>query len=240
MILERILDLVDYGLATGLIEAADESFAINRLLELFRLDELEDAAYAAYAARSRMTREEAYAALEGILKDMLDYAYENGLLPENGVVYRDLLDTKIMGQLVPRPSEVIGKFMALYEKDAKAATDYFYTLSCDSDYIRRYRIQKDLKWTAETEYGTLDITVNLSKPEKDPKAIAAAKLAKQSGYPKCLLCKENEGYAGRVNHPARQNHRIIPVTINDSGWFFHYSPYGEGPCGMGGRFRGIF
>ena len=116
MILERILDLVDYGLATGLIEAADESFAINRLLELFRLDELEDAAYAAYAARSRMTREEAYAALEGILKDMLDYAYENGLLPENGVVYRDLLDTKIMGQLVPRPSEVIGKFMALYEK----------------------------------------------------------------------------------------------------------------------------
>ena len=225
MILERILDLVDYGLATGLIEAADESFAINRLLELFRLDELEDAAYAAYAARSRMTREEAYAALEGILKDMLDYAYENGLLPENGVVYRDLLDTKIMGQLVPRPSEVIGKFMALYEKDAKAATDYFYTLSCDSDYIRRYRIQKDLKWTAETEYGTLDITVNLSKPEKDPKAIAAAKLAKQSGYPKCLLCKENEGYAGRVNHPARQNHRIIPVTINDSGWFFQYSPY---------------
>ena len=219
------MDLVDYGLATGLIEAADESFAINRLLELFRLDELEDAAYAAYAARSRMTREEAYAALEGILKDMLDYAYENGLLPENGVVYRDLLDTKIMGQLVPRPSEVIGKFMALYEKDAKAATDYFYTLSCDSDYIRRYRIQKDLKWTAETEYGTLDITVNLSKPEKDPKAIAAAKLAKQSGYPKCLLCKENEGYAGRVNHPARQNHRIIPVTINDSGWFFQYSPY---------------
>ena len=111
------------------------------------------------------------------------------------------------------------------QESPQAATDYFYKLSRDTDYIRRYRVKKDLKWIADTEFGTLDITINLSKPEKDPKAIAAAKLAKQSGYPKCLLCKENEGYAGRINHPARQNHRIIPVTINQSDWFFQYSPY---------------
>lgn len=225
MILERILDLTDYALATGLIEKADRHFTINRLLELFRLDEMEDSVLEAHEANGGMTREEAEASLEGILKDMLDYAYEKGILEENGVVYRDLFDTKIMSLLVPRPSEVIRKFQDLYAKDPKEATDYFYTLSRDTDYIRRYRIQKDLKWTADTEYGTLDITVNLSKPEKDPKAIAAAKLAKQSGYPKCLLCRENEGYAGRVNHPARQNHRIIPVTINQSDWFFQYSPY---------------
>ncbi len=225
MILERILDLADYGIATGLIEEADRIFTVNRLLELFCLDELSDEAAAEHAKKDGMTREEAEGALEGILKDMLDYAYENGITEENSVVYRDLFDTKIMSLLVPRPSEVIRKFNALNEKDPKAATDYFYTLSRDTDYIRRYRIKKDLKWTADTEYGTLDITINLSKPEKDPKAIAAAKLAKQSGYPKCLLCKENEGYAGRVNHPARQNHRIIPVTINDSDWFFQYSPY---------------
>lgn len=225
MIQERILDLADYGLATGLIETADVCLIVNRLLELFRLDEMEDEVMRAHAEKGGMTREEAQGALEGILKDMLDYAYENGILKENGVVYRDLLDTKIMGLFVPRPSEVIRKFRSLYQESPKEATDYFYTLSCDTDYIRRYRIKKDLKWTTETEYGTLDITVNLSKPEKDPKAIAAAKLAKQGGYPKCLLCRENEGYAGRVNHPARQNHRIIPVAINDSDWFFQYSPY---------------
>ena len=225
MIQERILDLVEYARVTGLIEAEDERFSINRLLELFQLDELEDDAVAAHGKNKRMTRETAEAALEDILTEMLDYAYENGITKENSVVYRDLFDTKIMSLLVPRPSEVISKFNELYKNDKKAATDYFYTLSCDSNYIRRYRIKKDLKWTTDTEYGTLDITINLSKPEKDPKAIAAAKLAKQSGYPKCLLCKENEGYAGRVNHPARQNHRIIPVTINQSDWFFQYSPY---------------
>ena len=225
MIQERILDLVEYARVTGLIEAEDECFSINRLLELFQLDELEDEAVAAHGKNKRMTRETAEAALEDILTEMLDYAYENGITKENSIVYRDLFDTKIMSLLVPRPSEVISKFNELYKNDKKAATDYFYTLSCDSNYIRRYRIKKDLKWTTDTEYGTLDITINLSKPEKDPKAIAAAKLAKQSGYPKCLLCKENEGYAGRVNHPARQNHRIIPVTINQSDWFFQYSPY---------------
>lgn len=225
MIQERVLDLVDYGLATGLIEEADKCFTTNRLLELFGLDELEDDIAAAHKKKDGLTREAAEASLEDILKDMLDYAYENGIAKENSIVYRDLLDTKIMSLLTPRPSEVIAKFQKLYEKDPKEATDYFYTLSRDTDYIRRYRIKKDLKWTTETAYGTLDITVNLSKPEKDPKAIAAAKLAKQSGYPKCLLCRENEGYAGRVNHPARQNHRIIPVTINQSGWYFQYSPY---------------
>ena len=180
---------------------------------------------AAYAKRTPMTLESAVAALYGILIERLDYAADDGLMPEDTITYRDLFNTKIMSMLVPRPSEVIKKFQALYQISPKEATDYFYKLSRDTNYIRRYRIKKDQKWTADTEFGTLDITINLSKPEKDPKAIAAAKLAKQSGYPKCLLCKENEGYAGRVNHPARQNHRIIPVTINHSDWFFQYSPY---------------
>lgn len=225
MIQERILELTEYGLVTGLVEPEDRRFTINRLLELFHLDELEDEVAAAYAKRTPMTQESAEAALEDILNEMLDYAAEDGLMPEDTITYRDLFDTKIMGMLVPRPSEVIKKFQALYQISPKEATDYFYKLSRDTNYIRRYRIKKDQKWTADTEFGTLDITINLSKPEKDPKAIAAAKLAKQSGYPKCLLCKENEGYAGRVNHPARQNHRIIPVTINHSDWFFQYSPY---------------
>ena len=225
MIQERILELTEYGLVTGLVEPEDRRFTINRLLELFHLDELEDEVAAVYAKRTPMTQESAEAALEGILNEMLDYAAEDGLMPEDTITYRDLFDTKIMSMLVPRPSEVIKKFQALYQISPKEATDYFYKLSRDTNYIRRYRIKKDQKWTADTEFGTLDITINLSKPEKDPKAIAAAKLAKQSGYPKCLLCKENEGYAGRVNHPARQNHRIIPVTINHSDWFFQYSPY---------------
>lgn len=225
MIQERILELTEYGLVTGLVEPEDRRFTINRLLELFHLDELDDEVAAAYAKRTPMTQESAEAALEDILNEMLDYAAEDGLMPEDTITYRDLFDTKIMSMLVPRPSEVIKKFQALYQISPKEATDYFYKLSRDTNYIRRYRIKKDQKWTADTEFGTLDITINLSKPEKDPKAIAAAKLAKQSGYPKCLLCKENEGYAGRVNHPARQNHRIIPVTINHSDWFFQYSPY---------------
>ena len=226
MIQERILELVEYGLVTGLVEPEDKGYTINRLLELFGLDELEDEVLAAYETRETMTEETAVASLEEILSAMLDYAAEHGLLEDNTVTYRDLFDTKIMGMLMPRPSEVTAKFKTLLkERGAQAATDYYYKLSCDSDYIRRYRIKKDLKWTTDTEFGTLDITVNLSKPEKDPKASAAAKVAKQSGYPKCLRCKENVGYAGRVNHPARQNHRIIPVTINQSDWFFQYSPY---------------
>ncbi len=225
MIQENILKLTDYGLATGLIRAEDKQYTINRLLELFGLDELDDEAVKAYENQPQMTQETAEDVLEDILTQMMDYAHEQGILKEDSIVYRDLFDTKIMSVLVPRPSEVIRRFQDLYKDDARKATDYFYKLSCDTNYIRRYRIKKDLKWIADTEFGELDITINLSKPEKDPKAIAAAKLAKQSGYPKCLLCKENEGYAGRVNHPARQNHRIIPVTINNSDWYFQYSPY---------------
>ncbi len=225
MIQEKILELTEYGLVTGLIEKEDERYTVNRFLELFQLDELEDEVVAEYAKRPAMTREEAEEKLDGILNEMMDYAHEQGIMKEDSIVYRDLFDTKIMSLMVPRPSEVQKKFKELYKESPEKATDYFYQLSCDTNYIRRNRIKRDQKWTAETEFGTLDITINLSKPEKDPKAIAAAKLAKQSGYPKCLLCKENEGYAGRVNHPARQNHRIIPVTINNSDWYFQYSPY---------------
>ena len=226
MIQEKILELTEYGLLTGLVKPEDKIYTINRLLELFGLDELEDEVVAAYEKRTPMTEDVAVASLEGILSEMLDYAAEKGLMPENTITYRDLFDTRIMSVLMPRPSEVVTMFQGLFNHNSsEVATDYFYKLSCDSNYIRRYRIKKDLKWTADTEFGTLDITVNLSKPEKDPKAIAAAKLAKQSGYPKCLLCKENVGYAGRINHPARQNHRIVPVTINNSQWYFQYSPY---------------
>ena len=214
MIQDDIRQLAAYGVETGLVPKEDEVFTVNRLLELFQLDELEES-----------SGELPESDLESILARMLDYAFEKGILKENGVVYRDLFDTKIMSMLMPRPSEVICKFQELYAQDPQNATDFYYKLSCDSDYIRRYRIKKDMKWIAATEYGDLDITINLSKPEKDPKAIAAAKTAKQSGYPKCLLCKENEGYAGRVNHPARQNHRIIPVTIQGDTWGFQYSPY---------------
>lgn len=216
MIQKNIRKLVQYGLQTGLITEADKIYTTNRLLELFHLDEPEDG-----EEEPGMSVDE----LEEVLSAMMDYAYEQGIMTENSIVYRDLFDTKIMSMLMPRPGEVIRKFHELYEKSPREATDFFYKLSQDSDYIRRYRIVKDQKWVAPTKYGDLDVTINLSKPEKDPKAIAAAKLAKQSGYPKCLLCMENVGYAGRVNHPARQNHRIIPVTIQDSRWGFQYSPY---------------
>ncbi len=213
-IYEAIRQLVNYGLDTGLVEKNDEIYTINRLLELFQLDEYEEPG----------TPDEK-AELEDILKNMLDYAADQGILKENSIGYRDLFDTKIMGLLTGRPNEIISRFRKLYEISPREATDYYYKFSQDTDYIRRYRIKKDLKWTAPTIYGDLDITINLSKPEKDPKAIAAAKLAKPSGYPKCLLCMENVGYAGRLNHPARQNHRVIPVIINGEQWGFQYSPY---------------
>lgn len=216
MITTYIERLVAYGVITGLVPQEDIVYTTNRLLELFGLDGLDE------------TEEEISVKvedLEEILKGMLDYACKQGMI-EDTITDRDLFDTKIIGMLMPRPSEVIDTFWTLYEEESpQAATDYYYNLSSNSDYIRRYRIAKDVKWVTDTPYGALDITINLSKPEKDPKAIAAAKNAKQSGYPKCLLCKENEGYAGRINHPARQNHRIIPVTINDSEWGFQYSPY---------------
>lgn len=214
MINEAIKKLICYGLEKELIEKEDVVYTTNALLEVLQLEEYEDPG---------MTYENVE--LEPVLNELLDYAYENGILKDNSVVYRDLFDTKLMSKLVARPSVVIEKFRRLYEQSPRKATDFYYRFSQDTDYIRRYRIKKDVKWTTDTEYGTLDITINLSKPEKDPKAIAAAKLVKQSGYPKCQLCMENEGYAGRVNHPARQNHRIIPVTIQDRPWGFQYSPY---------------
>lgn len=209
-----IRKLVCYGLENGLISAEDRIYAANSVCGILGIEDYDP-------PEKIYTKVE----LEPILADILEYAVQKGII-EDSIVYRDLFDTKIMGCLTPRPSEVIEKFRRLYrEKSPVAATEYYYKLSCDTDYIRRYRIAKDIKWTAETEYGLLDITINLSKPEKDPKAIAAALNAKQSGYPKCMLCEENVGYAGRVNHPARQNHRIIPVKINGERWCLQYSPY---------------
>lgn len=205
--------LVKYGLDTGLVKPFDEIYTTNMLLAKFGLDDYTDPA---------IPNEDM--PLAEILKGMCDYAVENGMI-EDGTVTRDLFDTGVMNMLMPRPSEVIDTFDALYEKSPEEATNYYYRLSCDSNYIRRDRIAKDKKWVTHTEYGDLDITINLSKPEKDPKAIAAALTMKQSAYPKCQLCKENEGYAGRLNHPARHNHRIIPISINESPWGFQYSPY---------------
>ena len=224
MIQKNISKLVRYGLETGLIAQEDAIYTANRLLERLHIDALDEEAEAAilgWKPGDGGMRNQ----LGVILGAICDYAYENGILEENTVGYRDLFDTGLMSLLTDRPSHVIRRFRELYQESPKKATDYYYQFSQDTDYIRRYRIAKDRKWITPTEYGDLDITINLSKPEKDPKAIAAARLAKQTAYPKCQLCRENEGYAGRLNHPARQNHRIIPVTINGSLWFFQYSPY---------------
>ncbi|MDY6040859.1 MAG: UDP-glucose--hexose-1-phosphate uridylyltransferase, partial [Candidatus Faecousia sp.] len=206
-----ISSLVQYGLDCGLIEPCDGNFIINQLMQALCLDSFEPSAPVSLS-------------LEEILKGLLDAAVERGICGED-ITSRDLLDTKLMGILTPPPREVRKKFAEAYRESPETATDWYYHFSQDTDYIRRYRIQKDMRWKTDTEYGKLDITINLSKPEKDPKAIAAAKNAPQSGYPKCLLCVENEGYAGRMNHPARQNHRIIPLEIAGQNWFFQYSPY---------------
>ena len=214
MIDTAIRQLVNYGLDTGLILPDDEIYITNQLLMVMGLD--------SYTAPEGDCP---YIDLEQILTDLVNDAVARGVCPDNSVA-RDLFDTKLMGVLTPRPSIVRANFEERYEAEGpKAATDWFYEFSQDTDYIRRYRIRRDQKWVTSTIYGDLDITINLSKPEKDPKAIAAAKLAPQSSYPKCQLCMENEGYAGRMNHPARENHRIIPITINDSDWCFQYSPY---------------
>lgn len=218
-IFENINRLTAYGLLTSLITKEDVIYTRNKLLELFRLDGFP-------ADFDFSLPEVAVSDLEAILKEMLDYAGANGIFEDSGIVSRDLFDTKIMGQLIPPPSDVIDIFNTL-KKDGspELATDWYYKFSGDSDYIRRYRICKDVKWVTSTEYGNLDITINLSKPEKDPKAIAAARNVAQTAYPLCLLCKENEGYAGRMNHAARQNHRIIPLKLNGEDWFMQYSPY---------------
>ena len=224
---EAINNLAAYALKTGLIEKEDIIYTINSLLIRLGIDaaEFDKADIIALADKIPANGIEDGTYLEEVLKVLDDYAAENGLIENNSVVYRDLFDTKLMGEVTERPSAVIKRFNELYKESPEKATDYYYNFSKNTDYIRRYRISKDMKWIAPTEYGDLDITINLSKPEKDPKAIAAARNAKQSGYPKCQLCWENEGYSGRVDHPARENHRIIPVTINGSDWGFQYSPY---------------
>ena len=213
MQIETYIDsLVSYAMNCGLAEPCDHQVLVNRLLELLGKDD--------YIPSDEPQTED----LEEILAGMLDYACEKGLCDDN-ITARDLFDTKIMGLLTPMPREVIRTFNEKYAIDPVAATDWYYKLSCDTDYIRRYRIAKDMRWKYASDYGEIDITINLSKPEKDPKAIAAAKNAPQSSYPKCLLCRENEGYAGRMNHPARQNHRVLPITIGGKDWCLQYSPY---------------
>ena len=203
--------LCRYAERTGLLQPEDLVFARNALLEALQLDSFDEAA-------------PAEASLADILQVLTGDAVARGVCPDNQVA-RDLFDTKLMGVLTPRPHEVRTCFHTLYQISPQKATDWFYRFSQDTNYIRRDRIAKDKKWTYACEYGELDITINLSKPEKDPRAIAAAKLAPQSGYPKCALCAENEGYAGRMNHPARQNHRIIPLELDSGSWYLQYSPY---------------
>ncbi len=215
MLATAISQLVEYAVQKEWIKEEDRVWAANRIIE-------------ALGANGFDGLEEVNAELppiQEILNELCDYAYENGIIEGNSAAYYDLLDTKLIGLLVPRPYEVITKFNQLYAEDPKKATDWYYEFSNDTNYIRRDRIAKDRKWTVDTEYGTLDITINLSKPEKDPKAIAAAGKAKSTGYPKCLLCIENEGYAGHLSHPARQNHRIIPITLSGKDYFLQYSPY---------------
>ncbi len=213
MKIETYIDsLVSYAMNHGLAEPVDHQVLTNRLLDLLGKDD--------YEPSQELQSED----LEEILAGILDYAVEKGLCEDN-ITARDIFDTRIMGALTPMPREVIRTFREKYAASPVEATDWYYQFSCDTDYIRRYRIKKDMRWKYESAYGPMDITINLSKPEKDPKAIAAAKNAPQTAYPKCQLCRENEGYAGRMNHPARANHRIVPIEICGEPWCLQYSPY---------------
>ena len=213
MKIETCIDsLVSYAMNTGLAEPEDHVVLTNRLLDLLRMDDYEP------------SQEPQSEDLEEILAGILDYAVAKGLC-DDGITAKDIFDTRIMGAVTPMPREVIRTFREKYAKDPVEATDWYYTFSCDTDYIRRYRIAKDMRWKYASDYGEMDITINLSKPEKDPKAIAAAKNAPQTAYPKCQLCVENEGYAGRMNHPARANHRIVPIEVCGQPWCLQYSPY---------------
>ena len=216
---KEIYALTEYGIRCKLIEEEDRIYIINRYLELFHVDEF------ALDEVNKAKIQSQEIVLEDVLENLMRLACEYGIMPDDSVTQKDLFDTKLMGIMVARPSDIIKKFQTMYEKSAQDATDWFYDLSQNTNYIRRDRIKKDRKWKSESEYGDMDITINLSKPEKDPKEIAAAKLAAPSNFPLCLLCVENEGYAGRLNHPARQNHRIIPIEIQGNKWGFQYSPY---------------
>lgn len=207
-----ISELVCYGMEKQLISQEDKTYVINRLLELFQKQDF-------------VWSEESPRALCEILSDLTDYGAAHGLLEEDTITYRDLFDTKVMGALTPPPSVVRGEFTKRYANSPKEATDYYYQFSKNTNYIRTDRIVKDEKWTADTEYGTIDITINLSKPEKDPRDIAKAASQVKNDYPKCLLCQENEGYAGHFSHPARQNHRLIPIKLAEQDYFLQYSPY---------------
>ena len=210
-----INELVIYGTNNGLVEATDEIYTVNRLLELFGEDEYSpENDEGTYNIRK----------LHLILGDMLDYAVSKGLI-EDTSENRDLFDTKIMGMLTLPPLVVRAKFAVAYQNSPEAATDWYYDFSRKTNYIRTDRIEKDEKWSSDTEFGRMDITINLSKPEKDPRDIAKAGAAKKSGYPACLLCRENEGYAGHIGHPARQNHRIIPLILCNEAYYLQYSPY---------------
>ena len=211
-----ISQLIEYAVRKQWISEPDRIWAANRILSALHMDGFEGLV---------PTGESELPPLQEILDHLCDYAYEHGVIEGNTATYRDLFDTELMGLLIPAPSQIISMFREKYELSPEEATGWYYTFSGDTNYIRRDRIAKDVQWPAETEYGTLDITINLSKPEKDPKAIAAAAKIKAGGYPRCLLCVENEGYAGRLDHPARQNHRIIPIQLNGSDFFLQYSPY---------------
>ena len=214
MIDNAISQLVTYALRAGLIEDCERTWAVNTILDTLKLDGWTDPG-----------AEWGDIDLASVLGELLDDAHARGVLAEDSVVYRDLFDSELMGRLTPRPAQVIAAFRALCAQSPQAATDWYYRFSQDTNYIRRDRIARDRKWVTPTEYGDLDITINLSKPEKDPRAIAAARDLPASAYPACQLCAENEGYAGRLNHPARQNHRMIPITIHGAPWFLQYSPY---------------
>ncbi|SHK68915.1 UTP-hexose-1-phosphate uridylyltransferase [Clostridium cavendishii DSM 21758] len=205
--------LIKYALDMSLIEQQDKIYYINKILAFLNLDNYEE------------NRDIEITSLQDILLNIDNFALSNGVLKEDTVTRRELFETEIMGIFIDRPSNIIKEFNELYKNNPKSATDYFYDLSKNSNYIRTYDVKKDIKWKHKTKYGDLDITINLSKPEKDPKEIAASKLIKSSSYPKCLLCKENEGYIGRINHPGRSNHRIIPLILNKEKWFLQYSPY---------------
>ena len=210
----RISQLIEYAVRKGWIEDRDRIWASNMLLSILQMKEF-----------GGLLAVDELPALQEILDALCDSAYERGIIEGNSAAYYDLYDTELIGALVPRPSEIAEAFERKYKANPKQATDWYYEFSGDTNYIRRDRIKKDMKWTADTDYGRLDITINLSKPEKDPKAIAAAGKMKSSGYPKCLLCAENEGYAGHLGHPARQNHRLIPLKLSGSDFFLQYSPY---------------
>ena len=216
---EEIYKLAEYGVRTKLIDQSDRVYAINRMLEIYGEDTFEINPLLCKSIQNSEIN------LTDILEQLTQIAYERGLIPNDGITQKDLFDTKLMGVLVARPSQIIAEFEELYKVSPEQATEYFYEFSQNTNYIRRDRIKKDVKWKYMSPYGEIDITINLSKPEKDPKAIAAAKKAAETKYPACQLCIENEGYAGRVDHPARQNHRIIPITMNNDPWGFQYSPY---------------